>query len=67
MQNKLFKSLLIIGLLFTSNAFAGDETIEMLNKMGKESMVYSKKVVNIEVGDTVFWKATTKGHYEEFI
>ena len=67
MQNKLFKSLLIIGLLFTSNAFAGDETIEMLNKMGKESMVYSKKVVNIEVGDTVFWKATTKGHNVEFI
>ena len=43
MQNKLFKSLLII-LLFTSNAFAGDETIEMLNKMGKESMVNLKKL-----------------------
>ena len=25
------------------------ETIEMLNKLGKEHMVYSKKIVNIDV------------------
>tara|TARA_B100000965_G_C19529214_1_gene730300 strand:+ start:847 stop:1233 length:387 start_codon:yes stop_codon:yes gene_type:complete len=50
-----------------SNSFAGDVTIEMLNKLGKESMVYSEKVVRVEVGDTVFWKATTKGHNVEFI
>ena len=46
---------------------AADETVEMLNKLGKESMVYSKKVVKIDVGDTVFWKATDKGHNVEFI
>ena len=46
---------------------AADETIEMLNKLGKESMVYSKKVVKIDVGDTVFWKATDKGHNVQFI
>ena len=47
--------------------FAADQTIEMLNKLGKEHMVYSQKIVNIEVGDSIFWKATTKGHNVEFI
>ena len=49
------------------SAFAADQTIEMLNKSGKEYMIYSKKIVNINVGDTVFWKATTPGHNVEFI
>ena len=53
--------------LFSSNSMAADETVEMLNKLGKESMVYSKKIVKIDVGDTVFWKATDKGHNVEFI
>ena len=44
--------------LISLNAFAANETIEMLNKMGKESMVYSKKVVNINVGDTVRYAQT---------
>ena len=30
-------------------------------------MVFSKKVVKINVGDKVFWKATDKGHNVEFI
>ena len=30
-------------------------------------MVFSEKVVRVNVGDTVFWKATTKGHNVEFI
>ena len=51
----------------SQSAFAADQTIEMLNKLGKEHMVYSKKIVNIEVGDTVFWKSTTSGHNVEFI
>ena len=46
---------------------AADVTIEMLNKLGKESMVYSQKIVKVNSGDTVFWKATTKGHNVEFI
>ena len=46
---------------------AADITIEMLNKLGKESMVYSQKIVKVNSGDTVFWKATTKGHNVEFI
>ncbi len=46
---------------------AANETIEMLNKQGNESMVFSKKIVRVSVGDTVFWKATDPGHNVEFI
>ena len=53
--------------IFSTNAFAANETIEMLNKQDKERMVYSKKVVKVNIGDTVFWKATDKGHNVEFI
>ena len=54
-------------LFFTSNLFAADVSIEMLNKLGKESMVYSKKIARVNVGDTVTWLATSKGHNVEFI
>ena len=54
-------------LFFTSSSFAADENIEMLNKLGKESMVYSKKIARVNVGDTVTWLATSKGHNVEFI
>ena len=63
--SKIFISLFLI--IFTSNSMAADETIEMLNKSGNEIMVYSKKIVRVDVGDTVFWKATDKGHNVEFI
>ena len=54
-------------LLISQSAFAADQVIEMLNKLGKEHMVYSRKIVNIEVGDSIIWKSTTKGHNVEFI
>ena len=63
---KYFASLIILT-SFSTIAFAANETIEMLNKQGNELMVYSKKVVKINVGDTIFWKATDKGHNVEFI
>ena len=52
---------------FTISASAADQTVEMLNKLGKENMVFSKKVVMVDVGDTIFWKATKPGHNVEFI
>ena len=69
MTNKnLFKILISLTFVFLANqSFAADEIVEMLNKSGKESMVYSKKIVRINVGDTVMWKATDKGHNVEFI
>ena len=67
-MKSLLKTLILVTLFFIPNlAFAADVTIEMLNKQGKESMVYSQKIVNVNVGDTVFWKATTKGHNVQFM
>ena len=67
-MQSLLKTLVLVTLFFFPNlAMAADVTIEMLNKQGKESMVYSQKIVNVNVGDTVFWKATTKGHNVQFM
>tara|TARA_A100000164_G_scaffold331345_1_gene320463 strand:+ start:47 stop:487 length:441 start_codon:yes stop_codon:yes gene_type:complete len=68
LKKNLIKFLIFTSLfLFSSNSMAADETIEMLNKLGKESMVYSKKVVKVDIGDTVYWKSTNPGHNVEFI
>ena len=48
-------------------ALSADENIDMLNRQGKEINVYSKKIVNVNVGDTVFWKSVNPGHNVEFI
>ena len=61
------KALIIFFLFFSSNVMGQDINIKMLNKLDKELMVFSKKIVNINVGDTVFWEATDKGHNVEFI
>ena len=53
--------------MFISPAYSSDENIDMLNKLGKEINVYSKKLVNVDVGDTVFWKSVNPGHNVEFI
>jgi len=67
-KKHLIKFIISISLfLFSSNSMAADETIEMLNKLGKESMVYSKKIVRVNIGDTVFWKSVNPGHNVEFI
>ena len=57
----------LITFFISTTTFAESHTIEMLNKSGNEMMVYSKKIVKVNVGDTVSWKATTKGHNVEFI
>ena len=57
----------LITFFISTISFAETHTIEMLNKSGNEMMVYSKKIVKVNVGDTVSWKATTKGHNVEFI
>ena len=59
--------ILFLSLLIAQSAFAADETIEMLNKLDKEHMVYSKKIVKVDIGDTVFWKSIKPGHNVEFI
>ena len=58
---------LISSIFFSFSASAADQTVEMLNKLGKENMVYSKKIIKVDIGDTVFWKSTKPGHNVEFI
>ena len=66
MINKIF--LITFFLLFSSKfVIAADQTVEMLNRLNKESMVFEPKIVRVNVGDTVLWKATDKGHNVEFI
>jgi pseudoazurin len=59
----------LTALLFVSTAaFAEDTTVEMLNKRDDGAkMVYSEDITRIEVGDTVTWVPTSKGHNVEFI
>ncbi len=59
--------LILIITLCTGVSYAEDVKIEMLNKLNNEYMVYSKKIVKIEVGDSIFWKATDSSHNVEFI
>ena len=62
------KILFAITLKFFANTLsAATFEVEMLNRLGKESMVYSESVVNIQSGDTVKWLATTKGHNVQFL
>ena len=49
-------------------AFGEDLTIDMLNKRDDGAkMVYSQDIARIDVGDTITWVPTSKGHNVEFI
>tara|TARA_Y100000589_G_C26881523_1_gene518215 strand:- start:44 stop:481 length:438 start_codon:yes stop_codon:yes gene_type:complete len=54
-------------MLLNAPVYGADIDILMLNKQDKERNVYSKPIVNINVGDTVNWIAKSKGHNVEFI
>ena len=53
--------------LFSGHLMAASHQIDMLNKLGKERMIFSKKVISVEVNDDVLWKSVNKGHNVEFI
>ena len=59
--------IILFSLFLPKIAVAEDTTIEMLDKLGKRNMVFSQEIVRIHPGDTVFWKATDKGHNVQFI
>ena len=62
------KLILIIFILFYSSMSYGKTIeIDMLNKFGKEKMVYSIKVAKIDLNDKIIWKHISKGHNVEFI
>ncbi len=69
MLNKKFMKhvLVVLTILFTNTVLAADTTVEMLNRLDGENMVFSKKIVRINVGDTVYWKSTDSSHNVEFI
>jgi len=53
--------------LFSSHVIAANHELEMLNKLGKERMVFSKKMISIDLNDEVLWKSVDKGHNVQFI
>ena len=65
MKNLIIASIMA---LLTTSVFAEDLTIEMLNKREDGAkMVYSQDIARIDVGDTITWVPTKKGHNVEFI
>jgi len=62
-----FLLIIFLGLFVSKAILAENVTVEMLNKLNNRSMVFSQEIVRIDVGDTVFWKATDKGHNVQFI
>ena len=64
-MKKLF--IFLVFFISTNTAFTADVTIEMLNKLDDRNMVFSSEIVKVDVGDTVSWVSTDKGHNVEFI
>ena len=61
-------ALVALAFALPTGALAEDTTVEMLNKRDDGAkMVYSEDITRIEVGDTVTWVPTSKGHNVEFI
>ncbi len=59
---------IIAALLMSTSASAADMTIEMLNKdAAGNKMVFSEEIARVDIGDTITWLPTTKGHNVEMI
>ena len=59
---------LTAALLMSTPTFAADMKIEMLNKDAEGNrQVYSEEVARIDVGDTITWVPTNKGHNIEMV
>ena len=59
---------LIMAVVVTPTLYAADMEVEMLNRRDDGTkMVYSEDIVKIDVGDTITWTPTTKGHNVHFL
>ena len=68
MKNLITLVVAVFSIVFVSSmAYSADMSIDMLNKLGKEKMVYSVDVAEIDVGDTITWLPASKGHNVHFI
>ena len=59
--------IVLVSIFLSQVSYAADVTVEMLNKLDKETMVFSPKIVKINSGETVLWKSTDPGHNVSFI
>ena len=65
---KKLLSTVAVMVALTTSAYAEDTTVEMLNNRDDGAkMVYSEDITRIDVGDTITWVPTSKGHNVEFI
>lgn len=62
-------AILLVAMMISTSSFAADITVEMLNKRKSDNatMVYSEDISRIDVGDTITWLPTTKGHNVHFL
>ncbi len=59
---------LIMAVLVTPTLYAADMEVEMLNRRDDGAkMIYSVDIARVDVGDTITWVPTTKGHNVHFI
>ena len=67
-MKKLLSTVALLGAMACSPALAADTTVEMLNKRDDGAkMVYSEDIKRIDVGDTITWVPTSKGHNVEIV
>tara|TARA_B100001057_G_scaffold281649_1_gene282020 strand:+ start:5555 stop:6016 length:462 start_codon:yes stop_codon:yes gene_type:complete len=76
MKNKILDNLPVVFVclmvafsfaLVANHAKADDMSIDMLNKRDDGAkMVYSEDIARVDVGDTITWLPTSKGHNVEF-
>ena len=58
----------ILTLMLSNLSISKEVVIDMLNKRDDgEKMVYSEDIAKIDVGDTIKWLPTSKGHNVEFV
>ena len=64
---RTFTSALLLATLLGGTALAETVEVKMLNKSGKETMVFEPAFVKIAVGDTIRFVPEDKGHNAESI
>lgn len=68
-MKNIYFLILVVGVFcgMLLSAKAEDMSIDMLNKKGKEKMVYSEEIARISAGDTITWLPASKGHNVQFV
>ncbi|OUU19170.1 MAG: pseudoazurin [Crocinitomicaceae bacterium TMED45] len=69
MKNLIALIIAIFSFIFISSLAYADITVEMLKKRAsdKATMVYSEDISRIDVGETITWIPTSKGHNVHFL